>query len=199
MKRNALFTIATVALLGFAACSDNRQNDGLHSDSSNVDRNMSMNDSTEEYDQAHAEISGTKSDTTVTGTAHFERRGDVIAMTLSLHVPSKANSTVAVHFHEHGDCSNNGEDAHGHWNPTGEDHGEWNKGAYHSGDIGNVKLDRDGKATINIESNRWTIGGDSNTNILSKAIIVHSGVDDYKTQPTGNSGARIGCGVVNRM
>lgn len=202
MKKIALFTIAAGITLGIAACTgENKQNgsDTLLTDTAHLDTAMHMDGDTTQYEQAHANINGTKSDTTVSGTAHFMRQNGAVSLTLSLNVPSKANSSVAVHFHEHGDCGNNGEGAHGHWNPTGENHGEWNKDQFHSGDIGNIKLDKDGKATVNLESNRWTIGGPVNSNILNKAIIVHSGVDDYKTQPTGNSGGRIGCGVVNRM
>ena len=73
---------------------------------------------------------------------------------LTLNVPKKANSTVAVHFHEHGDCSDAGKGVHGHWNPTKEDHGKWGSAKYHSGDIGNIKLDKDGKATLTIETDR---------------------------------------------
>ncbi len=151
------------------------------------------------YDAAHADISGTQADTTVTGTAHFARKGDKVELTLMLTVPKKANSSVAVHFHEHGDCGDMGKGAHGHWNPTHKNHGKWGSAAFHSGDIGNINLDKDGKATFKVESDLWTIGGAATTNILNRAIIVHSGVDDYKTQPTGNAGSRIGCGVINKM
>jgi Cu-Zn family superoxide dismutase len=86
---------------------------------------------------------------------------------------------------------------HGHWNPTKENHGKWGEGNYHSGDIGNIQLDGSGKGEITMKTNRWTIGGDSLTNVLNHGIIVHSGIDDYKSQPSGNAGSRIGCGVIN--
>ncbi|PJJ79215.1 superoxide dismutase family protein [Mucilaginibacter auburnensis] len=151
------------------------------------------------YNAASASISGTKADTVVTGMAKFTRKGNKTELQLTLEVPKKANSTVAVHFHEHGDCSDEGKGAHGHWNPTNEEHGKWGSGKYHSGDIGNIKLDKDGKATFTVETDRWTIGGPEKTNILNRGIIVHSGVDDYKSQPAGNSGSRIGCGVIQKM
>ena len=86
--------------------------------------------------------------------------------------------------------------AHGHWNPTNANHGKWGSAAFHAGDIGNVKLDGTGKGSLNLETELWSIGGSADKNILGKAIIVHGGVDDYKTQPTGNAGSRIGCGVI---
>ena len=117
-------------------------------------------------------------------------------MVLDISVPTKAGKEVAVHIHEHGDCGDKGNMAHGHWNPTNANHGKWGSAAFHAGDIGNVKLDGTGKGSLNLETELWSIGGSADKNILGKAIIVHGGVDDYKTQPTGNAGSRIGCGVI---
>lgn len=147
---------------------------------------------------ASAIISATKADTTGNGRVEFSKLGDdQVTMSLTLSFPKLANKSVAVHFHEHGDCGNAGSEAHGHWNPTNEPHGKWGSAAHHSGDIGNIPLDAEGNGSITVTSNRWTIGGDDKTNIINRAVIVHSGVDDYQTQPTGNSGSRIGCGVIS--
>ena len=149
---------------------------------------------------AHADITATKSDTAGQGTAHFTQKDDgTVELELQISFPTMANKSVAVHLHEHGDCGNAGNEAHGHWNPTNESHGKWGDGQYHSGDIGNVELNGEGKGEFKVSTNRWTIGGDEKTNILNRAVIVHSGVDDYKTQPTGNAGSRIGCGVISGM
>ena len=61
-----------------------------------------------------------------------------------------------------------------------------------------MELDGDGKGSKTLETDRWTIGGDSTTNILNRSIIIHSGVDDYKSQPSGDAGNRIGCGVITQ-
>ncbi|MBA2500558.1 MAG: superoxide dismutase family protein [Chitinophagaceae bacterium] len=149
---------------------------------------------------AEAVLSGTGPDTTLSGQARFQSQPNgQVRMLLEITVTQKANSTVAVHLHEHGDCGDMGNNAHGHWNPTNENHGRWGQGNYHSGDIGNVELDSEGKGIMEMTTDRWTIGGDSTKNILNKAVIVHSGVDDYTTQPTGNAGSRIGCGVINQI
>jgi superoxide dismutase, Cu-Zn family len=209
MKKTTLILAGLSISLAFAACSggsnsstaDSAATDSglaatahdstMHMDSAAIDAAM--------YDAAHAEITATKPDTTVSGVAHFSKKDSKVELQLTLTIPKKANSTVAVHFHEHGDCGDMGKGAHGHWNPTKEDHGKWGSAHYHSGDIGNIKLDKDGKASFTVETDRWTIGGPEKTNILNRSIIVHSGVDDYKTQPTGNSGSRIGCGVIAKM
>ena len=147
--------------------------------------------------RAEANISGTYPDTTVTGTAKFEATTDgKIKMILDITVAAKANKSVAVHLHEHGDCSDNGKASHGHWNPANAQHGKWGSLAFHAGDIGNVKLDAKGKGSLTLTTDLWTLGGAADKNILGKAIIVHGGVDDYTTQPTGNAGGRIGCGLI---
>jgi Cu-Zn family superoxide dismutase len=131
------------------------------------------------------------------GTVKFYALADGhIRMDLVLDIPERADSTVAVHFHEHGDCGNMGNNTHGHWNPTNEKHGKWGSDAYHSGDIGNIQLDSKGHATYTLSTNRWSIDTQKENNIVGKGIIVHGGTDDYITQPTGNSGPRIGCGVI---
>ncbi len=148
-------------------------------------------------EKAEAVLSGTYADTTLTGTAKFEtEKSGKVKMKLEITVLAKAGKNVAVHIHEHGDCSDNGKMAHGHWNPTNAQHGKWGSASFHSGDIGNVKLDAKGNGTLTLETDLWTLGGKADKNILGKAIIVHGGVDDFTTQPTGNAGSRIGCGVV---
>jgi len=131
------------------------------------------------------------------GSAKFFQLADgKIKMDLEINMPERADSTVAVHFHEHGDCGNMGENTHGHWNPTAESHGKWESDSYHSGDIGNIPLDNKGHAKISVSTFRWsTVDGDTK-NIIGRGIIVHGGTDDYVTQPTGNSGPRVGCGVI---
>ena len=166
--------------------------------STGEDTTSTTSQAVEETTRAEAIIASTYSDTAVTGNATFEVVNGKVKMVLNVTAPSKANKTVAVHIHEHAGCGDQGKDAHGHWNPTKVNHGKWDSDAFHSGDIGNVELDGEGKGTKELETDRWTIGGDSTTNILNRSIIVHGGVDDFKTQPTGNAGNRIGCGIINK-
>jgi Cu-Zn family superoxide dismutase len=144
----------------------------------------------------HATINATKASVPGSGTIHFVQKGSEVEMELALDFPSKANKSVAVHIHEHGDCGNEGTDAHGHWNPTKSNHGKWGSATFHLGDIGNVELDASGKGTLKLETDKWSVGTGSDNDVIGRAIIVHDGVDDYVTQPTGNAGSRIGCGVI---
>jgi Cu-Zn family superoxide dismutase len=148
---------------------------------------------------AEAAVTSTISDTTVNGSVKFSQEGDgKVKMDLELTIPQLANHSVAVHIHEHGDCGDAGKNTHGHWNPTSKMHGKWGTGEFHSGDIGNIVLDSTGKGTYSLETDIWSIGGNVQTDILNKAIIVHSGVDDYTSQPAGNAGSRIGCGLIEK-
>ena len=195
--KNLLASMLTISTLALISCGNNEggtQGEG-------TDTAAAINDlsPTESSAAAEAVLTGTQPDTTLTGTVRFTENDGRVKMMLDIIVPKKANSTVAVHIHEHGSCGDMGKEAHGHWNPTKEDHGKWGTAPFHRGDIGNVTLDAEGKGTMELETDLWTISGtDTTKNIINKAIIVHGGVDDFKTQPTGNAGSRIGCGVISK-
>ena len=159
------------------------------------------NDTTTATMQQHAEavLTSTYQDTTVTGVVQFdEQPNGQVKMTLNVTVPSHAGKTVAVHIHENGNCGNMGKDVGEHWNPTHAQHGKWSTDSFHLGDIGNIDLNNEGNGSKEMETDRWTIGGDSQTDILNKTIIIHSGKDDFTTQPSGAAGNRIGCGVITK-
>lgn len=97
------------------------------------------------------------------------------------------------HVHEKGDCSSgDGMSTGGHLNPNGKPHGPPG-GEHHAGDLPALKADGAGNATIDSRV-RGLAGGPAE--FAGKALIVHISPDDYTTQPTGNSGARIACGVI---
>jgi superoxide dismutase, Cu-Zn family len=180
----------------FAACNGSSNTDKTASSDSTAATSSDSMQGKMSMKHAQATLSGTYADTTVDGTASFDEMDGKVKMVLNITIPAKANKSVAVHLHEHGDCGDMGNGAHGHWNPTNKQHGKWGSASFHSGDIGNVQLDAAGKGTLTLETNLWSIGGDSTTNILGRAVIVHGGVDDYVSQPSGNAGSRIGCGVI---
>lgn len=105
--------------------------------------------------------------------------------------------THAIHIHEKGDCSAaDGSSAGGHFNPAATAHGRVGMGAHHAGDMDNIVADARGVAKVNVRAEGVTLGSGAANDILGRAIIVHAGVDDYATQPTGNAGARASCGVI---
>jgi len=195
-----VLSAAVITSIVVFACNNNSEDDTTSATASPTTETVAPQTKTETVpvvNHAEAKLSGTYADTTVDGTVKFEADSTgKVKMTLDITVLKKAGKSIAVHIHEHGDCGDKGESAHGHWNPTNAQHGKWGSASFHSGDIGNIKLDTKGKGTMSLTTDLWTLGGNPDKNVLGKSIIVHGGMDDYKTQPTGNSGTRIGCGVI---
>ena len=195
--KNLFSALLIISIFSLVSCGSNETNTA--NENSDTTTAVTSGVENEASNSAEAILSGTQPDTTVTGTVSFNEDNGKVKMKLDITVPKKANQSVAVHIHEHGSCGDMGKEAHGHWNPTKMNHGKWGSAAFHSGDIGNVSLNAEGKGTLELETDLWSISGtDSTKNILNKAIIVHGGVDDFTTQPTGNAGSRIGCGVINK-
>lgn len=108
------------------------------------------------------------------------------------------NAKHGFHVHEKGDCSaKDGSSAGGHFAPHHKHHGDLHDADSHTGDLGNLKTDAKGMAYVDFVKKGATVG-DGQMSFLGKAIIVHAKTDDLKTQPTGASGARIGCGVIQK-
>jgi len=99
------------------------------------------------------------------------------------------------HIHEHGDCSApDGSSAGGHFNPTGMPHGGPGAAEHHVGDLGNIKADDSGMAHLDRVYAFLDLNG---TNaIVGRGLVVHSDRDDLASQPTGNAGKRVACGVI---
>jgi len=136
-----------------------------------------------------------KSGSDVTGTATFIGDGGMV--TLMIEIQNAAPGDHAFHIHEIGDCSaEDASSAGGHWNPTGSDHGAWGGEHHHMGDVGNIVVGEDGNGSFQMMSQIWTIGTGEDNDVVGKSVVIHDAVDDFNTQPTGDAGGRIGCGVV---
>lgn len=138
-----------------------------------------------------------KSGATLSGKAEFRQKDGSKEVIVKVDVEKAPPGEHAVHIHEKGDCSSpDGKSAGGHWNPGAEQHGQWGHDHFHLGDIGNMKVGEDGKGTITLTTDKWTIGGGGTNDVVGKSIIVHEKIDDFTTQPTGNAGNRLGCVVI---
>ena len=101
------------------------------------------------------------------------------------------------HIHENGDCSApDASSAGDHFNPHDDPHGSPRdlEDAHHVGDLGNIIANEQGEAEFNIEDNEMKLSGAES--VIGKAVIVHASQDDFESQPSGNSGARLGCGEI---
>jgi Cu-Zn family superoxide dismutase len=130
----------------------------------------------------------------VSGTITFTKVAGGVQVTGNLQgLP--ANSTHGFHIHEKGDCSApDGTSAGGHFNPTGHQHAGPDAAQKHVGDLGNITSDASGNARYERLIPDMMMEGE--TSIVGRGIIVHKNADDFKTQPTGNAGDRVACGVI---
>ena len=138
-----------------------------------------------------------KSESDATGKLFFKEVDGVVY--LEAKFGGLTPGTHAIHIHEKADCSSpDGKSAGGHWNPTFQNHGKWeSKDGYHKGDIGNFEASENGDGKITMKTDEWCIGCDDETkDIIGKSIIVHQGIDDFVSQPSGAAGARVSCGGI---
>lgn len=108
----------------------------------------------------------------------------------------RPNAEHGFHVHEKGDCSGDGTAAGGHFNPSASPHGHPSGAQHHAGDLPALRADATGVARFSFETASLSLGG--STDVVGRGLIVHRDPDDYRTQPTGNAGARIACAVVVR-
>lgn len=109
-----------------------------------------------------------------------------------------AGKTVALHIHETGSCNDMGKAAGGHFNPADKPHGHPGSLESHAGDLPNVTANEQGVAAINYVNNKISVAMAGPNSVYRRAFIVHAGADDYVTQPSGGSGDRIACGIIEK-
>lgn len=135
----------------------------------------------------------------VTGELTFEARDGGVAITGQVNgLPP--GTEHGFHVHEVGDCSApDASSAGGHFNPADMAHGRVGSGEHHVGDTDNVVADDTGVARVDSRLEGATLGDGAPTDLLGRGVIVHADADDYATQPTGNAGARLACGVIEQV
>src|SRR4030095_3344404 len=130
---------------------------------------------------------------TVAGSVTFIKSGDEIKVVAD--ITGLTPGKHGFHIHEFGDCSSSdGNSAGGHFNPTHKAHGAPDASDRHAGDLGNVEADASGNAHLEWSDKVMKLSGADS--IVGHAVIVHEKADDLKTQPTGNAGGRLACGVI---
>jgi Cu-Zn family superoxide dismutase len=106
-----------------------------------------------------------------------------------------------IHIHETGRCDPpTFESAGGHFNPSGRQHGSKNPRGAHSGDMPNLEVGEDGKAVTSLTAPQATLESGEATSLLDQdgaALVIHAAPDDLMTDPSGESGDRIACGVID--
>jgi superoxide dismutase, Cu-Zn family len=142
--------------------------------------------------RAVAQLEPTKNSRT-SGQVTFEQAGDQVHVVASIQ-GLKPGQQHGFHIHEAGDCSSgDGMSTKGHFNPMGKPHAH--PGSGHAGDLPALQADASGNATVDVMATGITVSPGP-TSVVGRGLIVHADPDDYKTQPTGNAGARIACAVI---
>lgn len=140
-----------------------------------------------------AAASGSK----VSGVVHFAMNGDKVSVHAK--ISGLEPGEHGFHVHEKGDCSApDAKSAGGHFNPHTVDHGDPKGETHHAGDLGNITANADGVAELSIDlpTSFLSLAPDAKNNIVGRAVVVHGGADDLKSQPSGAAGPRVGCGVI---
>ena len=129
----------------------------------------------------------------VSGTVTFAASGDTVKVVAD--ITGLTPGKHGFHIHEFGDCSDpKAASAGGHFNPSHKQHGAPDASDRHAGDLGNIEADASGKAHLELTDSVMKLSGSDS--IIGHAVIVHEKADDLKTQPTGDAGGRVACGVI---
>jgi len=175
----------SAAALALSGCSSMKDGLGAVKEGMGAMRGRMMGDGP----SAAAKLEATKGNA-ASGTVTFQQHGQHVMVHARIS-GLKPFGEHGFHVHEKGDCSSgDGMGTGGHFNPTGKPHGRQDAD-HHAGDLPALKADVEGKAEA-----RFHLGDGGPTDLAGRGLIVHAGPDDYQTQPTGNSGARIACGVI---
>ena len=134
----------------------------------------------------------------VSGTVNFVQKGEVMLVEAKI-TGLKPNGTHGIHIHEKGNCSAaDASSAGAHFNPSSAQHGGHNSPIRHGGDLGNLQADANGYAQASIEVSGISLSATETNSIVGRAVVVHGGPDDLRSQPAGSSGARVACGLISK-
>ena len=134
---------------------------------------------------------------TAKGTVHFQDQGDG-SVEVVVDLTGVPPGEHGFHVHEKGDCSNNGVAAGPHFNPTNMVHGAPDAQSHHAGDFGNVTAGPNGEVHTRFPTHSITVK-EGTLSVVGHAVVLHGNPDDLVSQPAGNAGPRIACGVTTLM
>ncbi|MFD1361395.1 superoxide dismutase family protein [Lentibacillus salinarum] len=198
MRKWILFSgLALVMVLG--ACTETDDNDDMEETQNNssdpgIETAGSVSDDTEEV-----EVTLYNGDKEAVGSAMI--RPVYRGVKVTLEASDLPPGTHGFHIHENGVCeAPDFKSAGGHFNPTDAKHGFEHPEGPHAGDLANIRVDEDGNVFADAAAEMVTLDKGENHSLLKEggtSLMIHSGADDYQSQPSGDAGERIACGVIS--
>lgn len=186
LLKTAPITLLISGMFALGACQTNTNTETTDIDSTAADTSM-MQQMQPEAVATLQPLNGSN----VQGTVTFTQQDSLVRVVAN--ITGLEPGEHGIHIHENGDCSANGDAAGGHWAGAGTKHGSPNDEMpnRHEGDLGNIQADQSGNADLELTDN--VIRFDS---LAGHAVIIHQGRDDLQSQPSGDAGARVACGVI---
>lgn len=198
MAKTILLTSASAILcLGITACErpNSRVPEGL-ADNQKAEAGSTGKEKFSLVEKAQAKLKGTK-DNTIDGLVTFMPSEGRSEMKVSINISGLTPGEHGFHIHTDPNCDNQGKAAGGHFNPQEVDHSGPRQASQHVGDLGNITANNKGDVDIEINNERLAFSGENN--ILNRAVVVHANADDLVSQPSGDAGGRVACGVIRSV
>jgi Cu-Zn family superoxide dismutase len=194
-KRSVLLSAGIACAITLAACNrEAAEPTGDAAGAPTVAEPTATTEPTPTEEVAAAQLSGPGG---ITGVVNFTAMEDGVHMVAR--VEGASPGPHGFHLHQNGACDPPDFTSAGdHFNPTGAPHGGPQSAQKHAGDFGNVEVGADGTGNVDVHLPGLTVR-DGETSIVGKAVVLHQAADDLTTQPSGNSGPRVACGVVERV
>lgn len=194
LKQNLLKVAASVAvIIMFGSCNNKEvEKEEVVNENAVNEEHVHQHEASTNFEKAVCVLHPTEGHE-VNGTVYFAKTDSGVQVTVTIEglTPGKHG----FHIHEFGDCSSvDGTSAGGHFNPEGHEHGAPMGEMRHAGDMGNVEANEEGIAQLEYLDKNIKLNGANS--IIGRSIIVHADEDDLTSQPTGNAGARVACGVI---
>lgn len=182
-------SLLTIFLL--ASCSQGEMSDSSTESEANTEQETV--ETVPEITQATAVISPTEGNNTA-GVVTFTQTDNGVRVEATISGLDQ-ETRHGFHIHQYGDCrAPDGTSAAGHFNPEGVEHGAPTDDVRHVGDLGNLPTNAQGTADVDFVDSHLELNGANS--ILGRGVIVHAGTDDFESQPTGDAGSRLACGVI---
>lgn len=211
MKKWLGIISVSLLVLIISACSDNN-NDNMNDDPKNNEEapennnadstthNTTNNNEAENDVAEDITVSLKGTDGEEVAEATLTPVGDEVEVTLKGDGLPKEEAELAFHIHEKGVCEpDDFESAGGHYNPTDKSHGKESDDGKHAGDFDNIEVDENGQVDVTFTTDQISLDEDAENTLFTDdgtSFVIHEGADDYESQPAGDAGDRIACGVI---